>query len=170
MSDPLTFRPDPASDPSLSTMQRMLIARGEMVETLYQKLEEVTKPRDLTQDELDRMNLCMGFAAGTKGQDYRPYCVRKGCKHMPRMFRTDKGFECWDCKGEWDLRLVCRHPHPNGNPGQMCESEEMEKTPVGYRCRRCAGMHHFTGRPKDKASVEACDLGCCGPREGVEHE
>lgn len=87
------------------------IVRGELSETLYRRLEEALPCAPLTDEQLARMNKSLGFAGtGAKGHDYRPYCCRDGCDYMPRMMRIPNGFQCWDCKGIWDLTKEPERP------------------------------------------------------------
>lgn len=95
---------DPKADPRLSYLQRFLICRGYVVDEFYKSLEKLCPCPPMGDDMLARMNLGLGFVPGTKGRDYRPYCVSVGCDVMPRMVRVPEGFRCWHCGGVWDLR------------------------------------------------------------------
>lgn len=148
-----------------------LAKRGEDIESGWKRLEEsLEQPPVHSPDMIARMNLILGFpAAGpeSKDADYRPYCLSSRCGLMPRMVKTKIGFACWHCDNVWDLRLICQHKHPDG-VRDRCDAPlgSVEWTPVGYRCRRCAGMHHFTGMEKTASNVRqpdgtGCPLPCC---------
>lgn len=84
-------------------LERML-ARHDMTENLYKKMEEHLPCEPMDDGMLARMNASLGFSGDhAKTRDYRPYCVRKGCSTMPRMMRDPKGFRCWQCGNVWDL-------------------------------------------------------------------
>ena len=85
-----------------------LVARGRLIETHYKSLEaEDPTLQPLSDEQIAAMNKHLHFEPGAdnyKGQDYRPYCIRKGCEYMPRMFRITDGFRCWSCGNEWILK------------------------------------------------------------------
>lgn len=151
------------------------LIRLRRVEERYKAIEAENPPVSHSPGMLRRMNLCMGFPAEgerSKDADYRPYCVSESCAVMPRVVKTEKGFCCWACQGEWDLRLFCKHPHPNGKD-KYCLGHNFDKgsvswMPIGYRCSLCAGMHHFTGRPKTIESIKSCKLSCCNTHQSNE--
>ena len=158
----------------MTPAQRRLIAEGEMSERLYLKMEETLQPPEPDEGMLERLNLCMGFpttGSHAKGLDYRPYCGN--CSKSPRMMRHKNGFMCWHCQHIWDLRLTCRHKHPDGIRSSACLGPTLDRMPIGYRCPQCAGMHHLTGREKTEESIALCDLDCCcepGFKENVQRE
>lgn len=83
------------------------VARVEMNETWYRKLEEMFPVAPMTPEQVDVMNRSLGPGM-SKDAAYRPYCVHDGCRDMPRMFRIDQGFKCWSCQNTigFDLRRI----------------------------------------------------------------
>lgn len=91
-----------------------LLARTEMVEGLYKRMELELPAPPLTDVQIGWMNDSLGFKAGAsnyKGHDYRPYCVRENCEYMPRMMRIKDGFSCWSCRSQW----ILNPPHPTND-------------------------------------------------------
>jgi len=76
-----------------------------MVETFYKRMEEQHPVPRMTDDQVAIMNHALGHP---KDADYRPYCLGKGCKQMPRMYRILDGFKCWSCQNEigFDLSRI----------------------------------------------------------------
>lgn len=85
------------------------VARLEMNESFYRKLEEMFPVPTMTGEQLATMNHALGHP---KDADYRPYCMKLGCTRMPRMFRVAEGFACWACQNiiGFDLRRIERNP------------------------------------------------------------
>jgi hypothetical protein len=92
--------PSGRSAPSCSPELERLMARNDMIENLYKKMEDSLPCQPMSDEMLARMCESLGLE---KGRDYRPYCVRQGCEYMPRMFRVKEGFRCWSCNNVWDL-------------------------------------------------------------------
>ena len=81
-----------------------MMARHDMTENLYKKMEEHLPCDPMSDEMLAAMNKSLGLSGdAAKTRDYRPYCVRDGCKDWPRMMRVKEGFRCWSCHGIWDL-------------------------------------------------------------------
>jgi hypothetical protein len=84
-----------------------MLARNDMVENLYKKMEEHLPCEPMSDEMLAAMNASLGFKGeAAKTRDYRPYCVRQGCEYMPRMMRVKEGFMCWSCQNRWNLSPV----------------------------------------------------------------
>jgi len=81
-----------------------MIARYEIAETLYKRMEQNIPCEPMTDEMLAKMNTSLGFSGEhAKTREYRPYCTKDGCEYMPRMMRVKEGFACWSCKNKWDL-------------------------------------------------------------------
>lgn len=96
-----------ATTAPVSPALELLLARHDMTENLFRRMEEELPCEPMDDAMLARMNQSLGFSgAHAKDRDYRPYCVRQHCEYMPRMFRVAEGFRCWSCNNVWDLRAA----------------------------------------------------------------
>lgn len=84
---------------------RILIARADKHETFYKKVEAMSQPPEMTDEQLAEMNTALKLV---KDKNYRPYCVADKCKEMPRMILTNFGFRCWACGNEIVFNLQRR--------------------------------------------------------------
>lgn len=105
MTDPDdNWRHKADANPSNSPFLAELVVDLHEVEHFYKAMEEGMPCEPMSDAMLTSMNRSLGFKGdAAKDRDYRPYCVREGCKRMPRMFRVPQGFMCWYCTGIWDL-------------------------------------------------------------------
>ena len=87
-----------------------LLARHDITENLYRRMEEHLPCEPMDDGMLERMNKSLGFSSHPKDRDYRPYCVHPKCNRMPRMMRCKEGFRCWNCGNVWDLTLNKEEP------------------------------------------------------------
>lgn len=88
-----------------------MIRRNDLVENFYKKMEENLPCDPMSDEMLTAMNTSLGFKGPhAKDRTYRPYCVRRECKMMPRMMRVKEGFRCWSCHNVWDLTVKSEPP------------------------------------------------------------
>lgn len=84
----------------LDALTETMLAHSQLVEHGYLKHECGHR---MTDDQLATLNTALGLV---KTRSYRPYCLKDGCKLMPRMSLQPLGFDCHCCSNGigFDLR------------------------------------------------------------------
>lgn len=61
------------------------------------------KTIEMSDADLETMCKALGLS---KTKEYRPYCISRTCREMPRMELREYGFECPSCRNRIGFNLV----------------------------------------------------------------